>query len=238
MKDLSIVKLSDSHIEVPHGTVVHANSRYSVTVTAEEFAAHRGDSARLDVVKNGMAVATCELLVDPLRRSVRNGTLAVGGVPGDAVLYAVLGDSVLFTHPVRIAGVSGASALPEQYGRWTVVDLGTVTSGSVTVADLQQVKLSAGTVQGDLSVTAPAVPFEAYVAITGTSDAFPFTGILVNGSAPFWEHMDSLDLAESSWVLHLVNVAGTVHASLHAGVPSGTELDPDGDHVTSTGVNE
>lgn len=234
---LDIVKASDSHIIVPHGTVLHANSSYPVIVTAEEFREMQGEPSRLDLVKDGSVVAWTVLQDDPWRRTRRTGSLTIGDASGEMKLYAYLGASVLFSHPVNVEGAGASVDVTQQEGRWTVVDLGTVVSGSVQVSDLMQVKLSASYVAEPLSVAAPAGPFEAYVSITGTGDGFPFTGVLVNGVAPVWDHMDSLELDETGWTLRLVGVAGTVHADLRAGRPSGAELDGSGDLVVSVEVN-
>jgi hypothetical protein len=155
------------------------------------------------------------------------------------LMVVSLGESVLFSHPVNVVNVSGAGGgeASTTSGRWTVVDLGVVDVGTINVSDLEQVKLSASEVAAPLNVIAPSDAFEAYVDITGTAGKFPFTGIVVNGGEPFWDHMDSIRLEEPRWTLHLVGVAGSVHADLRVGRPSGTELDPDGDLVNSVEVN-
>lgn len=239
MRGLEIVKLSDSNVIVPHGTVVHSSSSYELRVAAREFIDGQPEDASFSLLKDGTQVASCTLLNDPLRRSCRTGILRIGDVGGDMLMVATLGDSVLFSHPVNVVNVAGSGGgdTPTPSGRWTVVDLGVVDSGTVDVSDLEQVKLSASEVAGLLNVLAPSDAFEAYVDITGTAGKFPFDGIAVNGGEPFWDHMDSIRLEESRWTLHLVGVAGSVHADLRAGRPSGTERDPDGDLVNSVEVN-
>lgn len=239
MHKLEIRKLTDSNVYVPHGTIVHSNSSYELCVTAKEFIGGRQDAASFALLKNGTQVASCELKNDPLRRSRRTGILRVGDVEGDMLMVVSLGDSVLFSHHVNVVNVSGTGGdiTPTPSGRWTVVDLGVVDTGTVNVSDLEQVKLSASEVAAPLNVLAPSDAFEAYVDITGTAGKFPFTGIVVNGGEPFWDHMDSIRLEEPRWTLHLVGVAGSVHADLRVGRPSGTERDPDGDLVNSVEVN-
>lgn len=239
MRRLEIVKLSDSNVLVPHGTVVHSGSTYELCVVAREFIEGQQETAALALLKNGEQVVSCTLLNDPLRRSCRTGTLHVGDVGGDMLMVASLGDSVLFSHPVNVVNVegSGGGDTPTPSGRWTVVDLGVVDTGTIDVSDLEQVKLSASEVAAPLNVRVPSDAFEAYVDITGTAGGFPFTGVVVNGGDPFWDHMDSIGLEESRWTLHLVGVVGSVHADLRAGRPSGTERDPDGDLVNSVEVN-
>lgn len=235
MLDVKIIKLFDGGILVPHGTKLHANSSYRVTVVAGEFAFHQDEPARLDFAQNGEIVASCDLVNDPLRRTNRVGTLSLGA-DGEMMLYAVLGDAVLFSHPINVASMT-ARPKGTPAGRWTVADLGEIGNGQVTVSDMQQVKLSASEVAGFLDVTVPTDPFEAYVVVTGTLGKFPFDGIRINGAEPVWDHMDSIRLEEGLWTLKLANVAGTLHADLRAGRPSGTERDPDGALVTSTEVN-
>ena len=239
MRKLEIAKLSDSNVLVPHGTVVHSGSSYELCVTAREFIEGQQETASFALLKDGTQVASCTLLNDPLRRSRRTGILRVGDTGGDMLMVASLGDSVLFSHPVNVVDVNGdgGGVSPVPSGRWTVVDLGVVDAGTVNVSDLEQVKLSASEVAAPLNVLAPSDAFEAYVDRTGTAGKFPFSGIVVNGGEPFWDHMDSLGLEESRWTLHLVGVAGSVHADLRAGRPSGTERDPDGDLVNSVEVN-
>lgn len=240
MLKLDIVKESDSGIFVPHGTVVHAGSTYEVSVTAREFASHRDDSASLRIVMDGRIVASCDpLAADPLRRTRRTGVMSTGPVSGDAVMCARLGDSVLFTHPVRIAASDAGDAGAEQSGsRWATVDLGTLETGFVSVSDLTQVRLSASSVADSLRISAPTGPFEAYVTVVGTNGAFPFEGVLVNGEEPVWDHMDSLGMPGELWTIRLSGVSGTVHADLRAGRPPGAELDVDGDAVVSMEVNK
>lgn len=239
MHKLEIVKLSDSNVLVPHGTVIHTNSSYELCVTAKEFTEGRQEEASFAILSDGTQVASCSLLTDPLRRSRRTGILRVGDTGGDMLMVATLGDSVLFSHPVNVVNVNGIGGgdAPTTSGRWTIVDLGVVDVGTINVSDLEQVKLSASDVAAPLNVLVPFDAFEAYVDITGTAGKFPFAGIVVNGGEPFWDHMDSIRLEESHWTLHLVGVAGSVHADLRAGHPSGTELDPDGDLVNSVEVN-
>lgn len=239
MRKLEIVKLSDSNVFVPHGTVVYSSSSYELCVTAKEFVEGQQETSSFTLLKDGTQIASSTLLHDPLRRSRRTGILRVGDTGGDMLMVASLGDSVLFSHPVNVVDVSGAggSVDPTPSGRWTVVDLGVVDVGTVNVSDLEQIKLSASEVAAPLNVRVPLDAFEAYVDITGTAGKFPFDGIVVNGGEPFWDHMDSLRLAESRWTLHLVGVAGSAHADLRAGRPSGTERDPDGDLVNSVEVN-
>lgn len=240
MLGLEITKLSDSNIHVPHGTVVHANSSYSVRVRAREFAFDVSHESRLRFVKDGVEAAACSLTPDSLRRPDRVGELHMGDVGGEMRLVVTLGDAVLFSHPVKVAGSDGSPGVDPTpaSGRWTVVDLGTLHSGDVPVNDMEQVKVTASHVPGPLNVLAPDAAFEAYVVVVGTAGRFPFTeGVTVNGAYPTWDHMDSLQLAESMWTLHLVRVAGVVHADLRAGRPSGTERDSNGDLVTSTEVN-
>lgn len=240
MRKLEMVKLSDSNVHVPHGTVVHSNSSYELCVTAKEFIEDQQEAASFVLLKGGTQVASCTLLNDPLRRSRRTGILRVGDTGGDMLMVALLGDSVLFSHPVNVVDVigTGGGVAPTPSGRWTVVDLGVVDVGTINVSDLEQVKLSASEVAAPLNVLAPLDAFESYVDITGTAGKFPFGGITVNGGEPFWDHMDSIRLDESHWTLHLVGVAGSVHADLRAGRPSGTERDPDGDLVNSVEVNQ
>lgn len=240
MRKLEMVKLSDSNVHVPHGTVVHSGSSYELCVTAREFIECQQESASFALMKGWTQVASCMLLNDPLRRSRRTGILRVGDVGGDMLMVASLGDSVLFSHPVNVVNVSGTGGgdAPTTSGRWTIVDLGVVDIGTINVSDLEQVKLSASEVAAPLNVLAPFDAFEAYIDITGTAGKFPFGGIAVNGGEPFWDHMDSLRLEESHWTLHLVGVAGSVHADLRVGRPSGTERDPDGDLVNSVEVNQ
>lgn len=240
MRKLEIVKLSDSNVYVPHGTVVHSNSSYELCVTAQELIEGQQEAATLVLLKDGTQVASCALMNDPLRRSRRTGILHVGDTVGDVLIVASLGDSVLFSHPVNVVNVSGIGGgdAPMTSGRWTIVDLGVVDVGTINVSDLEQVKLSASEVAAPLNVSAPFDAFEAYVDITGTDGKFPFAGIVVNGGEPFWDHMDSIRLEESHWTLHLVGVAGLVHADLRAGRPAGTEFDPDGDLVNSVEVNQ
>lgn len=239
MLKLEVVKLSDSNVHVPHGTVIHSGSSYELCVVAKEFIEDQRETASFALLKDGTQVASCTLMNDPLRRSRRTGILRVGDVGGDMLMVASLGDSVLFSHPVNVVDVSGTvgGVAPTKSGRWTIVDLGVVDIGTIKVSDLEQVMLSASEVTAPLNVLAPSDAFEAYVDITGTAGKFPFSGITVNGWEPFWDHMDSLRLTESRWTLHLVGVAGSVHADLRAGRPSGTERDPDGDLVNSVEVN-
>ena len=239
MKKIEMVKLSDSNVLVPHGTVVHSGSSYELCVAAKEFVEGQQEEASFSLLKDGTEVASCELLNDPLRRSRRTGILRVGDIGGGMLMVASLGDSVLFSHPVNVVDVSGSGGgvAPAPSGRWTVVDLGVVDAGTVNVSDLEQVKLSASEVSAPLDVHAPSDAFEAYVDIAGSSGKFPFDGIVVNGGEPFWDHKDSLSLVEPHWTLHLVGVAGTVHAALRAGRPSGAERDPDGALVNSVEVN-
>lgn len=239
MHKLEMVKLSDSNVLVPHGTVVHSSSSYELCVTAKEFIDGQQEDASFALLKDGTQVASCQLLNDPLRRQRRTGILRIDDTGGDMLMVASLGDSVLFSHPVNVVNVSGAGGgvAPTTSGRWTIVDLGVVDVGTINVSDLEQVKLSASDVAVPLNVLAPFDAFEAYVDITGTAGKFPFSGIAVNGGEPFWDHMDSLKLEESHWTLHLVGVAGSVHADLRAGRPSGTEVDPDGNLVNSAEVN-
>lgn len=239
MRKIEIVKLSDSNVLVPHGTVVNSSSSYELLVTANEFVEGQQEEASFALLKDRTQVASCTLLNDPVRRSRRTGVLRVGDTGGDMLMVASLGGSVLFSHPVNVVDVSGGGGgvAPAPSGRWTVVDLGVVDSGTVRVSDLEQVKLSASEVSAPLNVIAPLDAFESYVDITGTSGKFPFDGISVNGGEPFWDHMDSVRLDETRWTLHLVGVAGSVHADLRAGRPSGTERDPDGDLVNSVEVN-
>lgn len=239
MRKLEMVKLSDSNVLVPHGTIIYSGSSYELCVTANEFIEGQQDEASLDLIKDRTQVASCALLNDPLRRARRTGILRVGDIGGDMLMVASLGDSVLFSHPVNVVDVSGAGggASPTPSGRWTVVDLGVVDVGTVSVSDLEQVMLSASEVAVPLNVLTPSDAFEAYVDITGTAGKFPFSGVAVNGGEPFWDHMDSTRLEEPRWTLHLVGVAGSVHADLRAGRPSGTERDPDGSLVNSVEVN-
>lgn len=239
MRKLEMVKLSDSNVLVPHGTIVYSSSSYDLCVTAKEFIEGQQDEASFVLLKEGTQVASCALMNDPLRRSRRTGVLRVGDIGGAMLMVASLGDSILFSHPVNVVDVSGSGGgvTPAPSGRWTVVDLGVIDSGTVNVSDLDQVKLSASEVAVPLNVIVPVDAFEAYVDITGTSGKFPFAGIVVNGVDPFWDHMDSIRLEEPRWTLHLVGVAGSVHADLRAGRPSGTERDPDGDLVNSVEVN-
>lgn len=239
MRKLEMVKLSDSNVYVSHGFVVYSSSSYELFVTAKEFIDGQQESASFSLLKDGTQVASCTLLNDPLRRSRRTGILRVGDTGGDMLMVVSLGDSVLFSHPVNVVDVSGTGGgvVPTTSGRWTVVDLGVVDSGTINVDDLEQVKLSASEVAVPLNVLVPFDAFEAYVDITGTTGKFPFADIVVNGGNPFWDHMDSIRLEESRWTLHLVGVAGSVHADLRAGRPSGTEVDPDGYIVNSVEVN-
>lgn len=239
MRKLEIVKLSDSNVLVPHGTVVYSSSSYELYVRANEFIEGQREAASFALLKDGTQVASCTLMNDPLRRSRRTGILRVGDTGGDMLMVVSLGDSVLFSHPVNVVNVdeSGGGVTPTPSGRWTVVDLGVVDVGTVNVSDLEQVKLSASEVAVPLNVIVPFDAFEAYIDITGTAGKFPFAGVVVNGGNPFWDHMDSIRLEESRWTLHLVGVAGSVHADLRAGRPSGTERDPDGDLVNSVEVN-
>jgi hypothetical protein len=240
MRKLEIEKLSDSNVSVPHGTVIQSNSSYELCVTAKEFIDSQQESASFALLKSWTQVASCTLLNDPLRRSRRTGILRVGDTGGDMLMVASLSDSVLFSHPVNVVDVSGTGGgvAPTPSGRWTVVDLGVVDAGTLNVSDLEQVKLSASEVAAPLNVIVPSDAFEAYVDITGLAGKFPFNGIVINGGNPFWDHMDSLSLEESRWTLHLVGVAGSVHATLRAGRPVGTERDPDGNLVNSVEVNQ
>lgn len=233
-------KREGSRVIVQPGTIVYANSSYELTVVAQEFASHREDLATFDILQGNRLVSSCPLVADPLRRSTRHGRLRVGDVGGETTLRIVLGDSTLLSHPLRVVRVEGESEAPDTPAgsRWSVVELGVVDTGRVQVQDLTQVKLTvSGVAPYSLDVSAPTVPFEAYVVIMApAAGRFPFEGITVNGEVPFWDHRDSLALAETQWVLRLVSVAGVIHADLRAGRPAGTERDLDGDLVTSVEV--
>ena len=233
-------KREGSRVIVQPGTIVYANSSYELTVVAQEFASHREDSATFDILQDNRLVSSCPLVVDPLRRSTRHGRLRVGDIGGETTLRIVLGDSTLVSHPLRVVRAEGESETPDTPAgsRWSVVDLGVVDTGRVQVQDLTQVKFTvSGVAPYSLDVSAPTVPFEAYVVIMApAAGRFPFEGITVNGEVPFWDHRDSLALGETQWVLRLVSVAGVIHADLRAGRPAGTERDLDGDLVTSVEV--
>ena len=242
---LDILKASDSNIIVPHGVVVHANSRYAISVTAPEFASHLGETSVLSILKDGAAVASCNLYVDPLRRNKRTGELSLGDIGGTAKMYVTLGDSVLFSQVLKVEGTAddgesggsgGGGSTPSS--RWTVVDLGTITSTSITVADMTQVSLSASRTSMPLRITTADGFFEAYVSIVGLSEAFPFGDVLVDGRPPAWDYKDSLALEKDAWTLHLMKVSGVIRAELRAEAAPGVEADPDNDLVTSVNVNE
>lgn len=252
MNRLHIRKQTDSFAIFSQGQRLFAGSSYEVRVDAAEFRADVSSSATLKLGSGQAPVATCELSPDPLRRGVRRtdptdpSALLVIPAWHDDVrlpLRVELGGNTILLMDVVVAGSpAGSVDVPADLVRWTVEDLGTVESGSISVADMSQVKLSvAGLLPTPLSVTPPSGPFDAYVVVTVPDSVvvprFPFSDILVAGAAPTWSHQDSFLLPARKWVLRLTKVADDYYADLRAGWPPGAEIDPDGAAVVSAEVN-
>ena len=236
MQEIIISKVTDSTATVlPGGSKLFTGYECAFRVRAQEFARDTASAASLELVDSAGAVAaSCPLVPDPLRRPVRTGSLTVVAA---ARLRVTLSGSVVMDIPMDTVPGTSSGSSPSSGGRWTVVDMGLVTNGRVPVGDLQQITLSASDVAMPLDVVTGEGFFEAYVIVTGTLGRFPFTGVTVNGAEPVWTRMDSLQLRESSWTLHVVKVAGSYRAELSASRYAGTELDPDGSAVTSAEVN-
>ena len=234
MAPFKILKLSPTLVRFLDGALLYSGSRYAVWCEAPEFASDVESACTLELEG---AAASCTLAPDPLRRGVRTGTLSLADVDaGRKWLCAKLDGDVLFRAEVVVFAPASAQDAPVS-GRWTVVD-GTLQDGQLAVADMSQVRLSASPAQAPLALSVSDDPFEAYVVVTSSSPGFPFTGVTVNGNAPVWTRQDSLALPSTRWVLHVMKVAGVFQAELHAGIPAGTETDPDGDLVTSVEVND
>lgn len=242
------MKQADSFALFTESRRLFAGSSYDVQVDAPEFREDTVSGATLTLCSGQVRLASCALVPDPLRRGLRvSGQAAPLAVPAYAEtapleLRVELGGNTILALAATVAGaVSGDAAPPSDTSRWTVTDLGTVLAGAVSVADMSQTKLSASPMAEPLSVTPPEGPLDAYVVVTVPQSVaaprFPFSGVLVGGSAPVWSHQDSLLLPARKWILRIVRVADDYCADLRAGRPGGTEIDPDGTAVVSAEVN-
>lgn len=240
MNSIALSKRTDSFAWFTEGQRLFAGSTYAVSVDAPEFRVDTESSARVVVKAGGEGRAECALVPDPLRRGLRRGVLVAPADGADSLVVELAGNTILMMDIVATSG-PGSSQAPSE-SRWTVVDLGVVTSGAVQVADMTQVKLSAAPMDDVLGIAPVGTgdTFDAYVAVSaagGSATRFPFTGVFVGGSVPTWSHQDSLTMPARRWILHVVKVAGEYYADLRAGRPGGTEVDPDGDAVVSAEVN-
>lgn len=241
MERLCVVKLTPSIVRFVEDFMMYFGSSYDVWCDAREFRADTTSAATLSVETGDEVIASCPLSPDPKRRGVRRGTLSLAGLSypeGRYWLCAKLGGDVVFRAEVVAFSVAGSVADPAgRDARWTVVDKGVVSSATLDVADMTQVRLASHANALPLNILATAEPFEAYVVVSSLTGRFPFSDVLVNGGSPVWDHKDSLQLLSSEWTLHLVKVAGTFHAELRSGKAAGAETDPDGNLVNSMEVN-
>lgn len=245
MNTLCVRKLTDSLVEFAQGQRLFAGSSYDVCVDAAEFRADTTSTATLVLQSGAVRHASCTLVADPLRRGVRRSDPAAPlEIPAwsetaSLDLCAELAGNTVFLVPVTVVGRAFGDVSPGA-GRWTVVDLGDIGLASVPLANLTQVKLSAAPAAVPLSLVPPEGELDAYVVVTvpvTETPRFPFTGVLVGGADPVWNHQDSLVLPARRWILHVVKVADVYCADLRAGRPAGTELDPDGAAVVGAEVN-
>ena len=241
MGQLCIIKRSSSIVRFLEDFMMYFGSSYEVRCEAKEFITDTESTATLSVESGDSVIATCNLMADPKRRGVRLGVLSLEGLnypDGRYRLCAKLGGNVVFRVEVMVYSVAGGASDPSGRGsRWTVVDLGVVSSATVSVADMTQVKLAAQSTVAPLNILVATEPFEAYVVVSSLGGRFPFSDVLVNGSDPVWDHKDSLQLQAEEWTIHVLKVAGTFHAELRSGKAAGAEIDPDGNLVNSMEVN-
>lgn len=249
MNKLHVRKQTDSFVIFSEGQRLYAGSSYEVRVDAPEFRDATDAVATLSLCSGSIRLATCALTPDPLRRGVRqtvaDSPLAIPAWRETSLLELRVelgGDTIILVDATVIGNASGdATVVP----RWTVTDLGTVDpSVPVVLANMAQVKLSAAAVAlplHSLSLVPPEGDLDAYVVVTVPAGSaavrFPFSGVLVGGTAPVWSHQDSLLLPSRKWILRIVKVADDYYADLRAGRPGGTEIDPDGAAVVSAEVN-
>ena len=239
MNRLHIIRVTDSLVRFLEGRNLYDGSTYEVVVEADCFKHDVISPATLVLESGGEQLVTCNLDADPLRRGVRLASLTIdsGGHSEGFMLCCKLAGDVVFRAAVPVwtpAGTSGGGAAPGS--RWTTVDLGTVSGSSIELADMTQAMATlAGAGPVFNIVTGPGFT-EGYVS-AATAGGFPFSSIKVDGADPMWIHMDSLATGSTSWLLHLIKVAGVVRASLFTGKPVGVEADPDGDLVTGVEVS-
>lgn len=245
MNRFSFRKQSDSFALFSGGQRLFAGSSYEVRFSTPEFRADRTSLASLLLVAGDLTLASCSLSPDQFRRDVRTGTLDLpDNAAGQCELRVVLGSDTILLVDASVTGHASGGESGGETGagsRWTVVNLGSVPSGAIAVADMTQVSLTAPVTvapSAPLSITPSGDSLDAYVVVSVDGTArFPFTDVLVNGAAPTWSHKDSLLMPAHKWVIRLVKVAGDYYADLRAGRPAGTEVDPDGAHVVSSEVN-
>jgi len=237
MNNITLSKRTDSFAWFTEGQRLFTGSTYAVAVDAPEFRGDTESPASFAIKFGGEVQATCALDPDPLRRGLRRGVVTAPAGGDGAIVVELAGDTILM---VDVAVVDPAVA--HTPSRWTVVDLGTVASGAVSVADLTQVKLAAAPMDDVLGVSPadPAGAFDAFIVVSAVgaqATRFPFSGVLVGGRAPVWSHQDSLVMPARTWILHIIKVAGDYYADLRSGRPAGAEVDPDGAVVVSAEVN-
>lgn len=240
MLELRLRKLNDSLAAFPGGQRLFAGSAYGVFVDAPEFREDTSSEASLALEASGVEHASCALAADPLRRGVRVGTLSVPSWAESAPveLRVVLGGNTILLSEASVVGLPAGSSPGQPSQERTEVDLGVISSRVVQMASMTQVRLASPVVYEPLSIVPPDGPFDVYVAIESTDGSrFPFSDVLVGGSRPTWGHQDSFALPSRKWLLRIIKVAGTYYADLRAGVPGGTETDPDGAAVVSAEVN-
>lgn len=219
-----------------------AGSAYEVSVDALEFATDGTSEATLQFATSSEVCASCSLVPDPLRRGLRTGVvhLPVYEESVDLDVRVELAGSTLAIAGVRVTGLPGGTAAPsgDAQPRWTVVDLGRVDTGTISLADMTQVKMVASPVGAPLNIAVVDGLMDAYVLITTDgARGFPYTGVLIDNSAPSWVHQDSFGAPSQTWMLHVTRVAGRYFADLRAGLPAGVETDPDGAVIISAEVN-
>lgn len=243
MNSLYLVKYSDSIARFGEGHRLFSGSSYSVKVDAKEFRADTEAAAELSLVSGDETLATCTLSPDTLRRGLRTGTLEVPADLGSRSTFSIvirLGGNVIFVMEIGVDSVTPSGTVTPASPRWTVVDLGTVTSGMITVFDMTQTKLVAAAMDEPLSITPvePSGSLDAYVVVSSeTAGRFPFSEVHVGGASPVWSHLDSLSMTATRWIIRITKVADVFYADLRIGRPGGVETDPDGAVVTSAEVN-
>lgn len=242
MERLRIVKLSPSIVRFVDDFMMYFGSSYDVQCEAYDFKVDTSSDATLSVEFGDKILASCGLFPDPKRRGIRSGTLPLAGLSypeGRYHLCVKLGRDVVFRTEIMAFSVAGTVAEPGSGSslRWTIIDKGVITDSTLEVADMTQVRISSNANEMPLDIIVSSDPFEAYIVVTSLSGSFPFSDILVNGTSPVWDHKDSLQLQASEWTIHLIKIAGSVHAELRSGLAAGTEMDPDGNIVNSVEVN-
>lgn len=237
-------KRTDSFAQFDEGQRLYTGSSYAAVIEAPEFRKDQTTPASMTISSGNVALVTCALAADPQRRGVRRGQFVIPAYSGGTgfLITLRLGSDVIMAADVGVdnPGPVGGGEPVVQLPRWTVVDLGKVSSGRIEVRDMHQVKLSSDMSDEPLAITAKDDngSFNAYVVVTTDAGRFPFSDVLVDGRRPVWTHLDSFLLPVAKWMLRLVKVADTLYAELHADIPGGVETDPDGGTVVSAEVND